>query len=334
MKNKSILLFMVVLLAIFSICVSAEIAHAAHNIFVDVDGISGESADPKHVGWIEATSYNHSIIQLSSSTAGSTGKGDFVIVKELDKSTPKLSQYLNSGKKISTVKVELVTSVGTDNTFMTYTLTNVVVSSITLNNSINDNMVVEEVSFSYDNIKWDYLPLGSVGDTLGTVSATCEEVKEEKSFFAKIINFLSSIFGLSKKEVPITTVDEEYKEDEELSVEEEYLEEQIVDEEVCGDQICQEWENCETCPIDCDECEPEVECGDQVCQEWENCETCPIDCDECEPEVECGDQICQEWENCETCPIDCDECEPEVECGDQICQEWENCETCPIDCEC
>ncbi len=98
------------------------------------------------------------------------------------------------------------------------------------------------------------------------------------------------------------------------------------DEAVCGDGSCAQGEDCESCPDDCGDCEPE--CGDGSCHGDEDCDSCPEDCGECA--AECGDGTCDEDEDCDSCSEDCGECEPE--CGDDVCDDTEWCDTCPEDC--
>ena len=74
--------------------------------FCKIDGVPGESTDDKHKDWIEILSYNHHITQPRSATKSSSGgagterceHGEFVVLKKLDKASPKLYEYCSSGK--------------------------------------------------------------------------------------------------------------------------------------------------------------------------------------------------------------------------------------------
>ena len=66
-------------------------------IFLEIAGVSGESTDDSHGGWIEIMSFNMGMVKPSSSTTTSRSRGsiileDIIIVKTLDKSSPKLME--------------------------------------------------------------------------------------------------------------------------------------------------------------------------------------------------------------------------------------------------
>ena len=62
------------------------------DIFIQINGIPGESTDDKHKDWIEVQSYSHGVSQMGSgerSTGGAATGGrcdhqDFSIVKGMD----------------------------------------------------------------------------------------------------------------------------------------------------------------------------------------------------------------------------------------------------------
>lgn len=119
---------------------------------------------------------------------------------------------------------------------------------------------------------------------------------------------------------------------------------------VCGDSVCwnDSFENCASCPFDCDACGlcgngyceagedcpadcgvcPQC-CGDGVCAAGESCSDCPLDCGSCTGA--CGDGLCDAptGEDCATCMADCGPC---TDCGNGLCQAGETCATCAFDC--
>ncbi|MBD89790.1 MAG: hypothetical protein CL940_05605, partial [Deltaproteobacteria bacterium] len=90
----------------------------------------------------------------------------------------------------------------------------------------------------------------------------------------------------------------------------------------CGDLFCSLDEDCQTCPVDCGECEGV--CGDGNCDSGEET-SCPQDC---VGGGACGDGVCDLGEQL-TCPQDC---EGQGGCGDGVCDLGEQL-TCPEDCE-
>ena len=133
-----------------------------NKIFLNVDGIPGESLDDKHDDWIDVLSFSHSISQPTSGltttrTAERSTHEDFTIVKELDKSSPKLALASCNGRHISEVIIE-VCRADTSDKYMRYTLTDVIVTSISQNGSSQDGDArpTEEISLRYGRIDWSY----------------------------------------------------------------------------------------------------------------------------------------------------------------------------------
>jgi len=124
----------------------------------------------------------------------------------------------------------------------------------------------------------------------------------------------------------------------------------ITDEDVCGNLICEASETCDSCSIDCGECQNSgTVCGDNLCDLVEKtCDSssyCPFDCGEdvsCGLDFGgyCGDSFC-DIDELSTCVSDCGDDftgTPDSQdtigegCGDFVCQEFESCQTCAVDC--
>jgi type VI secretion system secreted protein Hcp len=92
----------------------------AIDVYLQIDGIKGESMDDKHKDWIECKSVQFSVTQPKSATA-STGGGhtaervemsDISISKLADLSTPILLQTCAAGKTIPKAKLEFMRADG------------------------------------------------------------------------------------------------------------------------------------------------------------------------------------------------------------------------------
>ncbi len=134
--------------------------------FIKIDNIEGESTDDKHQGWIEVLRYGIGVKQTVSTTASSSGGAsaeradftDFKFKKFLDKSSPKLALACAAGIHIDKIAVE-VCRAGTDKvTFMTYTLTNCLISRIdtTSGGDTSGKFPAEMVKINYGKIEWAY----------------------------------------------------------------------------------------------------------------------------------------------------------------------------------
>ena len=145
----------------------------AFDAFIKIEGIKGESTDAGHKDQIEVLSYSFSAAQQGgaavSRTGGATGGradlGDFSIVKVLDLSTPNLFKYCASGKHIPSVVLELVSADENPHTYMKYTLSDALVSSVRPGGSSNGEGTrpLEEVSFRFSKIELEYTPFDNTG---------------------------------------------------------------------------------------------------------------------------------------------------------------------------
>lgn len=147
------------------------VAAPGYDMFLKLDGIPGESVNDKHKDWIELLSFSHGISQPASasatvggaSSAGRANFGDFMVLKVLDKASPKLAEAVSTGKHIREVVIELAYKTGEMQRFMRYTLSDVLVTSVSASSSTESNSFssggdrpVESVSFAYAKIQWTY----------------------------------------------------------------------------------------------------------------------------------------------------------------------------------
>ena len=88
--------------------------------FLKLEGIEGESQDPCHKGEIELLSF-----QIGASNPPSA-----LVVKQIDKASPKLWLTCASGQHVGRATITLLTSGGTQPQLLTYTLTDVTIASV------------------------------------------------------------------------------------------------------------------------------------------------------------------------------------------------------------
>ena len=138
------------------------------DMYINFEGIPGEVTTGDHVGWIEVQSYSHGIsmaINESTVSAGSRSSGranlqDFTFSKMMDKSSVTLNAYCVTGKTVPTVTCDLTRAgEGKQEVFMTYTLSGVLISSISAGGSNGSGSVpMETVSLAFGKIVWKYMP--------------------------------------------------------------------------------------------------------------------------------------------------------------------------------
>jgi len=152
----------------------------AIDVYLQIEGIKGESKDDKHKDWIECESVNWGITQPKSATA-STGGGhtaeraelqDITFGKIADLSTPILMQTCAMGKTIPKAKFEFMRADGEGNPikYFEIELGNVLIGAV--NPGIEaGSILTEHVSLKFSKVKWRYTQQkiggGTGGSTVG-----------------------------------------------------------------------------------------------------------------------------------------------------------------------
>jgi len=152
----------------------------AIDVYLQIDGIKGESSDDKHKDWIECKSVNWEVLQPKSATA-STGGGhtaercehkEITISKLADLSSPVLLQTCSSGKTIPKAKLEFMRADGQGERvkYFEIELENVLIGSIAPKVSEGD-FLHEQVGIKFSKVKWKYTQQkiggGAGGNTSG-----------------------------------------------------------------------------------------------------------------------------------------------------------------------
>jgi len=156
------------------------------NVFCKVAGIPGESSDDKHKDYFEVLSFSHGMEQGSAgdeSTVGGHVSGrvrhqPFVVVKTLDKASPKLALACSKGEHQDSIVVECFRHLGENVKFMEYKMSHTIIRSIHPSGE-NEGMPTETVSFSYAKIEWTYTQYDNTGKKQGETKGgwDCEKNK-------------------------------------------------------------------------------------------------------------------------------------------------------------
>jgi type VI secretion system secreted protein Hcp len=149
-------------------------------VYLQIDGIKGESSDDKHKDWIECKSVSWGVKQPKSATA-STGGGhtaercehqEVVIEKMADLASPILMQTCSAGRTIPKVKLEFMRADGQGERIKYYEiqLENVLIGSVNSEVDAGDVMS-EKVGLKFSQAKWTYTKQkiggGAGGNTTG-----------------------------------------------------------------------------------------------------------------------------------------------------------------------
>lgn len=152
----------------------------AIDVYLQIEGIKGESADSAHQGWIECQSVNWSVSQPKSATASTAGGhtagrvelSDISFHKIADLASPILAQHCAMGKTIPKAKFEFLRADG-DGTRVKYyevELENVLVAHVAQGVAGGDVMG-ESIGLKFSRVKWKYCQQriggGVGGNTMG-----------------------------------------------------------------------------------------------------------------------------------------------------------------------
>ena len=173
--------------------------------YVKFEGMDGESKDEGYEGWSEIVSFSQSISQPGGGATGPTRRRgdviieDIVVVKEVDKASPKLAESLCKGKVYPKVEIHLTgPSEGStcQGMFYAYELKNVLITSykVTGSNPLAYALIaaapdvtmpysgpfivqavdapMEEISLNFEEIKATYKECDSSGMSKGYVEYT------------------------------------------------------------------------------------------------------------------------------------------------------------------
>ena len=151
----------------------------AIDVYLQIDGIKGESTDDKHKDWIECTSVTWGVKQPRSATA-STGGGhtaerceheEVVIDKLADLASPILLQTCSAGKTIPKAKLEFMRADGQGDRikYFEIELENVLIGAI--KPKVEEGAIIQEkVGLKFSKIKWKYTQQKVTGGAGGNTS--------------------------------------------------------------------------------------------------------------------------------------------------------------------
>jgi type VI secretion system secreted protein Hcp len=151
----------------------------AIDVYLQIDGIKGESMDDKHKDWIECTSVNWGVSQPRSATA-STGGGhtaercehkEVVFTKLADLASPILLQTCSAGKTIPKAKLEFMRADGQGERikYFEIELENVLIGAIMP--AVHEGSIIQEqVGLKFSKIKWKYTQQKVSGGAGGNTS--------------------------------------------------------------------------------------------------------------------------------------------------------------------
>jgi type VI secretion system secreted protein Hcp len=135
------------------------------DIYMQIDGIKGDSTDSEHKDWIEILSFSQTVSQPAPVALTSTGgetrarteHQDFVVNKYVDLASPKLYEACSTGKQVksATIKLKRSSKKGKGKVeFLVFKMDQVFISQVTT--SGNGDSPTESLTLNYGKINWTY----------------------------------------------------------------------------------------------------------------------------------------------------------------------------------
>lgn len=151
----------------------------AIDVYLQIDGIKGESTDERHRDWIECQSVQWDVSQPKSATA-STGGGhtaercehsDITLSKLADLSSPILLQTCSSGKTIPKARFEFMRADGQGERikYFEIEIENLLIGSVSPSVGPGD-ILSESVGIKFSKVKWKYTQQKIAGGAGGNTS--------------------------------------------------------------------------------------------------------------------------------------------------------------------
>jgi type VI secretion system secreted protein Hcp len=137
------------------------------NVFLKLDGISGESTDSKHKDEIELLSFSWGV-ENSGAVRGSAGGAsrarfkDFLFTMRVNKASPQLFLACVGGKHIKEASLSVRRAAKQKLEYLKIKFTDILISSYQQAHG-GDEVPLEEVTFNFDKLEVEYTPQKSSG---------------------------------------------------------------------------------------------------------------------------------------------------------------------------
>jgi len=131
-------------------------------IFLQLEGIKGESKDAKHPNEIDVLSYSWGMTQAGTAHMGGGAGAGKVNVQDLnfthyiDKSSPILMLHCCNGKHIKKAKLTVRKAGEKPLEYMTIELEDILVSHVSTGGSHGEDRLTENVSLNFAKVKTEY----------------------------------------------------------------------------------------------------------------------------------------------------------------------------------
>ena len=158
----------------------------AIDMFLKIEGVSGESKDTNHKDWTDLESFDWGADQsgsMSSGGGGGAGKvnfNDLTVVCAIDKAAPTILKNCAVGQHISKVEVSVCKACGTQIEYSRTTLEDVLVTSVKFIGAQDSDVLKIRYAFQAAKVKTQYWEQSDKGSK-GAEVQMAFNIKENKS---------------------------------------------------------------------------------------------------------------------------------------------------------
>ena len=158
----------------------------AIDMFLKIEGVSGESKDTNHKDWTHLESFDWGADQsgsMSSGGGGGAGKvnfNDLTVVCAIDKAAPTILKNCAVGQHISKVEVSVCKAGGTQIEYSRTTLEDVLVTSVKFIGAQDSDVLKIRYAFQAAKVKTQYWEQSDKGSK-GAEVQMAFNIKENKS---------------------------------------------------------------------------------------------------------------------------------------------------------
>ena len=152
---------------------------AALTGYLKIPDIPGESQAAGHEEEIDIHDISWGVFRPKEGDSGSTRTRstavfeDLIVIKELDKSSPKLMEACANGRVFPEIVISLKKDSGEAHLdYLVITLTNVMVTSYDINGSSQSGVPSSSAGFNYEELKVTYTEFDDTGTSKGNVEVT------------------------------------------------------------------------------------------------------------------------------------------------------------------
>ena len=157
------------------------------DFFLQITGVPGESTDAKHKSWIDVMSWSFGESNpgsLQSGGGGGAGKvqmSDFNFMSRMSKASPKLFLACANGQHMKEAKLVGVHSGPMQQEYLTWTFSDVLVSSYQTSGSEGGDDVMDSVSLAFSKVRVEY-KLQKADGSLDKAISAGYDLKSNKAF--------------------------------------------------------------------------------------------------------------------------------------------------------